>query len=568
MSASVTIPDNFSDLTIATAKTLRPTPVEVNLNRPFIEGDHFQQGKGWVGPGPKESDPQYGDFLRILEPSFISKNVVDEGCDRLTGAVIGWEPRWAWVPIRHDTVENPMTPEETAAINELESSLTTWWDTLQVHKLVKRLIYRMLWAKESAWRLYTPGGLLGEGGSVKSKDLADALSKIYLDIPEPENAFVFEHPDTRKKVGVVIYKDAAQTEHVEFCFLEKDGQTTIKILPESKVEGETNSATNDFGGHLSMFMVSIDQPLVTEQIRALQRAYNTTLTLLQKGLADNHFLERLFMNAMPPGHWEFDSDGKTRKNYVVAKRVTGGKVDSYIQGVDYQQPDGTTELATPSVTIRQPLDPVGTIGGCEYWYQTLLESLRQDHVLINQLATPSGKSREHSRGDFIDSTKNPVMQANLAGRELLVTVVSMAEAFMGSPGKWTKKFKPVFQCRPNYGPLSVAERQQNVIESEKGYLSDETVMALNGTDDVDAEQALIQSQPRAFLALSSSRADVVNKWSTDFPREVALFMAGYTDKEIKEIMARVGKANSLDPNDPAPPPAPVAGGKPPVAANA
>lgn len=551
MAPITNIPATFGDVTLAIAKGLRTIPPDMTANRPYIEGNHFQDGDGWVGPGPKSTDPQYRDFLTILEPSFISKNVIDEGCDRLTGAVIGWEPRWAWVPIRHDITTTPQTDAETAAINELESALTVWWDRLQVHKLIKRLIYRLLWAQESTWRLYTPSGMTGANGSVTSASLPEALDRIFLDIPEPEDAFVFEHPDSKRKLGVCMFKDSKGTEHVELTYLEDDGKTTIRILPPE--EGGLDKATNDFGRHITMFMVAIDQPLITEQVRALNRAYNTTLTLLQKGLADNHFLERMFMNALPPGHWEYESDGKTRKNYVLAKRVTGGKVDSYIQGIDYQQPDGTTAITTPSVTIRQPLDPVGTIGGCEYWYQTLLEALRQDHILINQLATPSGKSREHSRGDFIDSTKDPVMQTNLAGRELLVTVVSMAEAFLGKVGQWTGKFKPVFQCRPNYGPLSVAERVQNVAEAEKGFLSDETVMALNGTDDVDAELSLIQAQPRAFLDLAAKRADVVDKFSIVFPREVAMFLAGYTDKQIQEAMNRVTKINSLDPNNPNPP---------------
>jgi hypothetical protein len=559
------IPEAFSDVTITQAKSLFPDMSDGEQNRPFIEGDHLQGGDAWVGPGPKMGDAAYRDFLDLLEVAFVSKNVLDECCDRLTGAVVGWEPRWGWVLRRFDTEENPQTPEETAEIQELESAMTEWWDQMQIHRKLKLLIYNMLWAKQSAWRLYVPSGMTNAAGQIDGIDsLEKAFARIFLDIPDPANATVWEHPETKQRLGICLLTQADGSEKAELCYLETDGRTTIRIVPGDGAGVATG--TNDFGGHLTIYAVTLDKPLVREQERSLQKALNMTLTLLEKGLVDNHFVEKLFMNALPPGHWEYESDGKTRKQFVVDKRPTGGRTDSYIQGIDYQDVDATTGaqktvVKDPSIYVRQPLDPNGTIQGSEYWYQALLESMRQDHILINQLATPSGKSREHSRGDFIDSTKDPVMQADLAGRELLLTAACVVEAFLNQKGKWTKKYRPVFKCRPNYGPLSVAERQQNVIEAEKGFLSDETVMALNGTDDVDAELALIRETPRAKLSLSSLRADVIIKWATDFPREVALRMAGYTDEQIKDIMGMVTKSKSLDPGE-NPPPIP-AGGNPP-----
>lgn len=547
---AVQVPTSFDEVTLQQAKTMFPQLEDASANEPFIEGDHFQGGDGWVGPGPRMGDASHAEFLERLEPAFVSKNVLNEGCERLTGAVIGWEPRWGWVPRRHDLEENPMTPEETAAIQDLEEWMTDWWDKREVHKGLKRMICFMLWAKEAGWRLYVPGGLIGENGSVSSTTLEEALSKIHLDIPEPGASTVWEHPDTKAKLGIVVLRKSDGTEQAEFCYLTDDNKTRIRIVPEKA--GETNTATNDFGRHLTIYAVKIDKAIIREQERSLQKALNMTLTMLEKGLVDNHFVEKIFTNAMPPGEWKLNDAGE-RVAFIPAARTTGGRVDTYLSGIDYAETDreGTrkTTIKDPGVHIRQPLDPNGTIMGAEYWYQALLEALRQDHILINQLATPSGKSREHSRGDFIDSTKDPVMQADLAGRELLFTLACMAEAFMGAPGKWTKKFKPVFKCRPNYGPLSVAERQQNVVEAEKGLLSDETAMALNGTDDVDAELALIRSTPRAKLALAGLQADAIIKWATDFPREVALYMAGLSKKDQDKIMELVRSSNSVDPGE-------------------
>jgi hypothetical protein len=40
---------------------------------------------------------------------------------------------------------------------------------------------------------------------------------------------------------------------------------------------------------------------------------------------------------------------------------------------------------------------------------------------------------------------------------------------------------------------------------------------------------------------------VVAKWSADFPREVALRLAGYTEEEVTEIMRQVSMAEADDP---------------------
>lgn len=542
------LPDEieFRDLTLEQVKELLPDLPDAILNEPFINGDHFQKGKAWVGPGPKESDSGYRDFLEILEPAFVSKNVMDEGVDRLSSAILGWEPRWSWVPRRHDLDINPVTPEETAAIRELEEEMTAWWDRRQVHKLMRNLIYKMLWGQECVYRLYVPFGLTNNG-VVQASNVREAFSKIFLDIPEPTMGTVWEHPDTKQRLGIVVYEDLEGTERAELCYLNEAGETVIRVLPE--VPGETAEGSLKLGGYLTIYRVALDQPLATEQVRSLQKMLNMTLTLLGKGLVDNHFLERLFFNALPPGKWEYEADGKTRKAFVVEARKTGGRTDSYIQGIDYEKEPGKTELTTPSAVIRNPLDPQGTIGGANFWYQAMLEEMRQDHILINQLATPSGRGREQARGDFIDSTKDPQLQAELAGRELLWTVAYMVEEFTRQPGKWTTKFKPVFKCRPNYGPLSVNERKQNVEEADKNAMSWQTAISLNGTDDVEAELALIEAQPSKQLALSAKRAEVADKWALVFPREVALHLAGFTDTEITEIMKRVNKAQSADPNE-------------------
>lgn len=562
-------PADFAKVTIEIARELAPSLEEATANRPFIEGKHLNNGDFWIGPGPLQGDPRYQSFFTRLERLFISKNVIVEADDRLVSAVAGREPAWAWVPRRTVTDDAPITDVERALIDEVEAATTEWWDAREVHKMLKRLAFTLLWAQQSCWRLYVPSGLTDDRGAPNVADLTGALAKIFLDVPDPETAFVYENPNTKQRVGVVFFQDALGKDAVELTFIGDQGKTVIKILPDSAAT--VNESTNDFGGHLTVFQVAIDRPLITEQVRSLQKALNMTLTLLGKGLVDEHFTERIFFDTLPPGQYEYEDDGVTVRSYKAnpAGRATGGKVDSYMESVHVTDPEtGRVIQAKGNVTIREPNDPARTIKGVEYWYQAILEEVRQDHILTNQQVL-SGKSREEARGDFADSGKDTEMQIEMGGRELLATAVAMAEAFMKTPGKYTRTLRPVFKCRAKYGRLSVEERNQNITESEKGFLSNETAMSANGTDDVDAELNLIAAQPGARVKLSGERADVVAKWATDFPREVALHLADFTDDEITEIMARVADAAANDPT-PAPtttPPNPIPGAVPPSADN-
>jgi hypothetical protein len=544
------IPTDFTTLDVSSVKRLLPSLPDASDNRHFIDGDHFNNGDDWVGPGPRVGDKGHQDFLDLLAKAFVSKNAMDEICDRLVSAILGREPRWAWVPRRKVTKKQPITDAEQALIDEVETALTDWWDTRQAHKELKKLLKFMLWAREATYRLYVPSGLTDSSGSIGSVGaLSDALSKIFLEIPDPESATVWTNPNTMQRLGIVVYKDTKGTEIAELTYLQGE-KTVVKIVPG----GEVSEGGGNFGGHLTMFRIALDDAFLTEQLRSLQRMLNMTLTLLGKGLVDNHFVEKLFKDILPPGHWEYEEDGKTRRAFIVDEggRSTGGRTDSYMQSIDYRNEQGNTVLANGQIVFRDPVDPTGTIKGSEYWYQCMLEEARQDHILINQSSTPSGKSREEARADFASSGEDSEMQATIVGRELLLTVVSMAEAFMGSAGKYTQQLKPIFQPRTKYGELSIEERKQSVDEAEKGFRADETAMSDIGINDVDAESSLIQSSQRGTLRIASERADVVEKWAADFPREVALKLAGFTDDEIKDIMKLVSQAEADDPGLPDP----------------
>lgn len=561
-------PEDFAAVSLAEAKTLMPDLPEATINKPFVEGDHFQNGDAWVGPGPKSGDPRYSAFLAALDPAeaggvFISKNVMSEIQQRLVSAVVGRAPRWLFVPRRLVTKETPMTPEEETRLNELNQFVTEWWDVRETSRVMKTLLGNALYATEDTLRFYVASSRLGADGAVSAKTFEEALGLIFVEAPDPETITVWEDPVTRERLGIYLFRNESNVECAELTWLTLDRQTAVMVVPT-----ETTPHVNDFAGNLTMFRVGLDRPLLTEQIRSLQKALNMTLTLLSKGLVDNHFTEKFFKNALPPGKWTYTegpSGQKVQDKYEVEVRSTGSRIDTWMQGIDYKDEKGVTQLKDPDVVWRDPQDPNNTINGVDYWYRAMLEEARQDHILMNQDATPSGKSRAEAREDFADSGKDAELQMNLAGRALLMTVVAMAEAFWGKPGHYTKEFKPTFTVVAKYGSLTVEERAQNVAEAKEGLLSDDTAMARNNVEDTDAERSAITTSDRGALGLAKARMEVATVAGADFPRDVALFIAGFKDDEIKEIMKRTKASESTDPDEPEPEPVPTSGGPKPAA---
>src|SRR3954469_1047795 len=107
-------------VTIEQLRAAIAPPEDVALNRRFVEGDHWQDAEGWVGPGPLPSDDDYGGVMLLIEKAFVSRNVIDEVIDRLVSSILGKEPRWSWVPDRPMDDDEEPTDEEQTLISEIE----------------------------------------------------------------------------------------------------------------------------------------------------------------------------------------------------------------------------------------------------------------------------------------------------------------------------------------------------------------------------------------------------------------------------------------------------------------
>lgn len=508
----------FGELPIDDAVKLveESLPEEAAVNALFIKGDHWQDGEGWIGPLPPTDDSDYDTTLALIETGFTSRNVVKEIVQRHTRGVVGREPVLG--VILRVSVDHETEMEEAAKKRkkEIEDALTEWWDSRQVHSVIKRAVMNSTWSTRGPLRLYIPRGkLVATGGIIpKQPDLATALRLIHIEAPDPDQCAVIVDEDSRDEAGILVTEVDGKPA-IEMVFLgeettspDEPRQTIIRIASEAK----DDEFPMDLSGMLTMFQ--IDRPLViTTQMQQMQRALNLCLSMVPRNIVTAGFLERIILNGLPPGHWETDSRGK-RTRFVREAYNTGPGSTSWVRGLELPQKDGSVQLTNPSVAWHDPVDPKPANDAKRSIYQDMLEEADQAHVLIQGDATASGKSREEARSDYELSLRDTETPTNFVGRRIIETVIAMADAFMGTPGTTLEEWRGQFQCRLISGRLSIEERKQVIDEAEKNMRARETAMAEIGIDDVGGELSRIAQQPDHQLSVIDSQADVLVKLTT------------------------------------------------------
>src|SRR5690606_28051720 len=95
----------------------------------FYQGDHWQDGDGWVGPRLEPNTPGAAEMMAEVERSFVYVNVLREITDRHADAVTNREPRWGSALQRVLDEDEQPSDDEAARIGELDGLMAGWWDT-------------------------------------------------------------------------------------------------------------------------------------------------------------------------------------------------------------------------------------------------------------------------------------------------------------------------------------------------------------------------------------------------------------------------------------------------------
>jgi hypothetical protein len=553
------------------------TDESVDQNQAFIEGDHWQEGEGWIGPTPDVSDPEHGEVMTLIENAFSSENAVLEVVQRHAAGVLGQEPVWGFTPIR--ALESGERPDEgeQVLIDEIEAALTEWWNDKGVHDVIRHSLEHALWGRNGSLRFYVPRGRLEEttsGASVIKIDRGDmraALRAIFAEAPFPDSSAVYVDPDSGNEVAItkyVIQNEAGEDEEFyEMVYVEPD---TLETIYRTLGPNADSVIPLTLGGYSPVHAISRD-PLITPQVVQNQKAMNLAISLVPKNLADAAFLERTFLNARMPGHMEKYTEGGLQKQRWVADDYhTGAGAVNFVNGQEIEKSDGTVDLTTPQLVYRTApnIDPI--FKAREFHYQLILQETRQSHILMNEDGRASGKSREQARVDYNISLNGSKGPAEKVGRNGLQAVVALAEFLAGVPGRYTEKLRSFFECRIDLGPVSQAERMQNNADFREGLLSDETVMSRAGVLDVDKEKAIIASRPEYRVALMTKVMTVLKEArAAGIPVAVAAQLLKLDEEDIRLLESVVevppeGQQQLDADGNPVTPPKPSQKPKPPA----
>lgn len=562
-------------------------------NRDYLEGRHWRKGLGWMGPAPDIGDSDYRVVMLLIEAGFVSRNVVDEIADRHTNGVVGKPMRWRWSTRRFMKAGDPMTDQEIADIALIEAWLTEWWDKRETSAVFRQATMNAVVFDRGPIRLMIPEGLLQAVNGVtvaaiKRGDIVAALDMIWPEAPDPESAAVYTDPFTMRDVGIIKTTDAPadggpwdQTgqETIHACYL-MGGKAKPELTTWRRTGARQGEASYNLGGRLTL--AEIKRPrIITDQILQAQRALNLALSMVPRTVVQAGFLERTILAGQMPGEYVDVKDAGGKKvgtKFVPNPPSFGAGKTNYIAPIVVDEDDGKggsrTVMTTPDIKFREPSDPKFAVAAKVSHYQDMLEESDQAHILIQSDATPSGNSREQARAEYEGSLNKTKPHVDKVGRWFLETLLALAEVLAGVPGKYTSKYRALFECNVDSGPLTPDEKRQNMEASNQGYQSKQTTMEYLGTEDTDAENALMKSEGAGNIGQMLQRATALKTLvDAKFPVKVAVKILGFPQEFHAEIIAEVEKQQAQEQQNKLAEiaakgqakPAPSAGGRPTVA---
>lgn len=500
----------------------RALPRWLTVNRAYYEGDHWQRMKGWIGPHVgADTSLSATELMTEVERGFISVNKTEEGVNRHRDAVCGHPVAWHWAPRRFLKKDEVPTAAESTGIAEIEASMTRWWDEKGVMELVQEATATALWAARAAIRNHVPSGFIvtnvDEEGNVERGVLAstldEALFVIFPEHPRPEDGYTYVDPKTKEMVAVLIVNrindDGSVDDYVELTY--RDGPDIVyRQLPRSPKRSTPAAIRLRALGPLPLVEMKLKKPLISESVRQNQRALNFANTMIPRNLETGGFLERTMLNAEMPGDWEYNAEGE-KTNFKPKAYTLGAGSTAWLQGTSYKDAQGNTHLANPSITYREPIDPKPAVNSAGHHERNMLSEMRQEHVLTNTEALMSGKSREQARAGFEGSVRPTKRAVERLVQDLQESALALAEWFLGTPGKWTSRFRCIATARIDTGPVSAEEREQDAAAVAVNAMSLELFMERSGYNDVDAELARIRNAPDYQLKLWSARFKVMKE---------------------------------------------------------
>lgn len=500
--------------------TLKLVTDAVNANAPtdtaaqaraFYDGDHWQDGDGWIGARPPVGSAQANTAMALIQAAFVSENVIKEVVERHKSGILGREPRWSFVPTRALQQDEKPNPSEQERIDEIEAALTLWWDKRQPHKVLQDALVTVLLGSRAPIRVFVPADLRAPDSTIQAADINEALNMVFVDTPDPLAAATLIDNNSRDEIGAYLYTlypessfigvtpSGAGVNVAELSYLNDDGSTALRIIDSNSVVEEANPPLV-LNRHITQRDL-VREPMISAQIMQLQKAINLTLTQMLRNVNLAGSLERIMVNLMPPGQ-TVDAAGKPwinnvstgQKTFIPANMPIGAGMSAFLTGQEIRDKDNNvTGYANGSINYHDPAPVETFVNTRDLLYASMLGQVAQIHALISKDATASGDSRQQARAEFESSLFDSSAPLSDIGRWLLETVAALGAIFARQPDRYVD-LRCEFQPIPDTGPLTSDERAEIVNEFTKGIFSHETTLSRLDSDDVDAELSRIDSE--------------------------------------------------------------------------
>jgi hypothetical protein len=487
-------------------------PAEVQASTEFYNGDHWQDGGGWIGAAPTFGTTAYKQTLAQIQEAFVSENVIGEVVDRHVAGVLGREPLWGFIPQdmvalstrarrqrfqkRAGITTVPAVPAEMdPAAQEADDALTLWWNQRRTREQMKQALKMALAEGVALLRFFIPRGLRDENGSIPDQsDLSSALDSVYLQVVTADKGGVFKDDDTEREFGIYLYERDGEN-FAELSFVNQAGQTQIEILSD---DGNEGPFVYDLQGRLTMYEFR-RQPLITEQVKSNQRSLNLALTMMMRNVNLAGSLERTVMNAERPKKkirvYDEGSPTKYREETVDGDYLEGAGATMFLTGLLVRNDAGQIiQRANPNISFREPVKVETFTATRDQFYASILGQCQQKHAMISGDSTVSGRSREQARGEYESSLKDSADVIDDCGRWALEVPMRLGAQLCNQVNKFAE-LRCDFTSIIETGPVDPQERVENRADVEARLMSAETAMSRNGIDDTDAELQRIAEQP-------------------------------------------------------------------------
>lgn len=531
--------------------------LRVKDNALLYAGDHWLNGRGYIGAPPDPFDPHAGDLWARLHRSFASYNAIKEVTDRMVGCVLGQVPDYgmtvrrarrrvpkmipdpafnpdplnpsAEAPLIPDpsgaTVLEALKPEEEKKIQEAAAALEVFYSTQKPLRWLKKIFRARLLQGRAYGRLFVPPKFRAGGRVGFAADFNEAVRRIFISQPEIEDAVCLTDEETRDELAVTKYKrDEGKKEVFELSFTESGltfiatiektapselvNRTPLALLPASPLAEELTegvllanvppdniSDPLDLGGRLTIFEMA-GEPLISEQVRSQNASLNLNLTMSNHVTVENGFREIATTNVEVETVRVRDdrAPGGFREVPKRAKRGAGIIHNFMSVSLGTDERTGVEQVAPTTIEAFDPVSLDNFDTGQNMFRRNILSEVHQLWALITGDAAPSGESRIQAMADFVIFALDFQEECDDAGAWLIETVLYWAAILAGKPGYFSD-LRANFKTRLYLGRLTPAEKTLLMSEVDKRLRSRESYqLAADVSSDPAEENARIERE--------------------------------------------------------------------------